>query len=207
MRTLQWLGTLGAVVGLGTLAVAIGAMFRSVSRPAQYTEGHARSLLRIPVLGVFTVLFAGALVILWRPLPWAPAAWLRLALALAGLALIILGTGLYLWGLWTLGVSFAPSSGMGVRLQAGHRLVTDGPFAYMRHPMYLGVILTCVGTLPLYLTWASLALAVTMFGLVVRARREERVLEAQYGAEWRRYAARVPAWLPRCGQRDTQSQA
>jgi protein-S-isoprenylcysteine O-methyltransferase Ste14 len=206
METLQWLGTLGACVALGTLAVAVGAMFRSVSRPAKYSEGRARSLLRIPVLSVFTVLFAGALALLWHPLPWAPTAWLRLALALAGLALVLLGTGIYLWGLRTLGVSFAPSSGMGVRLQAGHRLVTDGPFAHLRHPMYLGVILTCVGTLPLYLTWASLALAVTMFGLVVRARREERVLEAQYDDEWRAYAARVPAWVPRGGQRGTQSQ-
>ena len=47
------------------------------------------------------------------------------------------------------------------------------------------------------------ALGVTMFGLVVRARREERDLEAQYGRAWQAYAARVPAWLPRNGRRDT----
>ena len=54
MNTLQWLGTLGAVIGLGTLAVAIGAMFRSVRRPAQYTEGRAGSLQRTPRCWAFS---------------------------------------------------------------------------------------------------------------------------------------------------------
>ena len=67
----------------------------------------------------------------------------------------------------------------------------------MRHPMYLAVMIAALGSLLLYRTWAALAFAVLMLGLVVRARREERVLAQEFGQEWQEYAARVPAWLPR----------
>jgi protein-S-isoprenylcysteine O-methyltransferase Ste14 len=63
--------------------------------------------------------------------------------------------------------------------------------------MYLAVMMAAIGSLFLYRTWATLAFAVMMLGLVVRARREERVLAQEFGQEWRAYAARVPAWLPR----------
>jgi protein-S-isoprenylcysteine O-methyltransferase Ste14 len=58
-------------------------------------------------------------------------------------------------------------------------------------------MLAAWGSLLLYQTWASLGFAVMMLGLVVRARREERVLEDEFGNQWREFAARVPAWLPR----------
>jgi protein-S-isoprenylcysteine O-methyltransferase Ste14 len=91
---------------------------------------------------------------------------------------------------------FGPASGFGVRLQAGHRLVTGGPFAFVRHPMYLGVIAAGAGMFLLFRTWAALFFALLMLGLVVRARREEKLLAQEFGAEWRAYAIRVPAWIP-----------
>lgn len=92
---------------------------------------------------------------------------------------------------------FGPSTGFGVRLQAGHRLITSGPYALVRHPMYLAVITAGIGGLLLYRTWAMLAFAVAMFGLTVRAHREEEALAAEFGAAWEAYCRRVPAWLPR----------
>ena len=97
---------------------------------------------------------------------------------------------------------FAPSSGFGVRLQAPRRLVTSGAFGLMRHPMYLGVILTSLGVLLLYRTWAALALAIMMFGLIARARREDKLLASEFGEEWSRYAALVAGWIPRFRRRD-----
>ncbi len=92
---------------------------------------------------------------------------------------------------------FGPSTGFGVRLQAGHRLITSGPYALVRHPMYLAVITAGIGGLLLYRTWAMLAFAVAMFGLSARAHREEEALAAEFGAAWEAYCRRVPAWLPR----------
>ena len=91
---------------------------------------------------------------------------------------------------------FGPSSGFGVALHAGHRLIDAGPYALVRHPMYLAVMLAAWGSLMLYRTWATLAFAIMMLGVIVRARREERVLSNEFGEAWREYAARVPRWFP-----------
>jgi protein-S-isoprenylcysteine O-methyltransferase Ste14 len=65
--------------------------------------------------------------------------------------------------------------------------------------MYLAVIAAGMGGCLLYRTWAALAFAVIMLGLVIRARREEKVLAETFGPEWTAYASRVPAWFPRLG--------
>jgi len=188
---------LGAVVGLGILAIAVMAMLLSVRRPAAREEAVARRVLGPPVLVVSTVLFLAIGALLWRPIPVDLSPWPRAALLLIGSLLFFGGLMLYLMGMRSLGEMFAPSTGFGVRLQAAHRLVTTGPYAYVRHPMYLGVIATALGTFFLYRTWASLLFAAAMFGLIVRARREERMLAEEFPDEWAVYASRVPAWLPR----------
>jgi len=195
---------LGALIGLGTLSIAVVSMLRSLRRPAGREEPGARLALRAPILLAATLAFVALAAWLWRPLACTlPTAWHTLLLIL-GCVLLVGGCLLYLWGLRTLGTMFAPSSGFGVRLHAGHRLIVSGPYAFVRHPMYLAVMLAAWGSLLLYQTWASLGFAVMMLGLVVRARREERVLAQEFGQGWREYAARVPAWLPR-PRRDSSS--
>jgi len=192
-----WLGRIGGIAGLATLALAIWRMLGSVSRPAGREIGSGARLLRAPILLLMTLAFAVGMVWLWRPLPVVlPMAGRIVCLALGAL-LYFPSLGLYLWGLRTLGVMFAPSSGFGVRLRAEHRLITTGPFAFVRHPMYLAVITAGIGGLLLYRTWAMLLFAMAMFGLTVRGRREEQALAAEFGPAWEEYRRRVPAWLPR----------
>jgi len=192
-----WLRRLGGVAGLATLAIAIWHMLRSVSRPAGRQTGTGARFLRVPLLILATLLFAAAMVWLWRPLPLALPAVVRWACSALGALIYFPSLGLYLWGLRTLGTMFGPSTGFGVRLQAEHRLVTTGPYALVRHPMYLAVIAAGTGGLLLYRTWAMQLFAVAMFGLIVRARREEEALAAEFGAVWDAYPRRVPGWLPR----------
>jgi len=190
---LRWTG---AAAGLGTLAIALLAMAWSFRRSRGRTEGRAGALLRLPYLVAATIAFLAAGAWLWIPIPLRlgdPARW---ALAVLGELLLVGGCLLYLWGLRVLGAMFAPSSGFGVALFAGHQLITAGPYALVRHPMYLGVMLAAWGSLLLYRTWAVLGFSVIMLGLAVRARREERVLSDEFGEAWRAYSARVPAWLP-----------
>jgi len=190
-------GWIGAVIGLGTLGLALVAMVRSLRRPSGSVEPGARIVLRLPLLLVATLGFFVAGVWLWRPIPVPLGLGLSTLSSCAGIILLSAGCSLYLWGLRSLGSMFGPSSGFGVRLSAGHRLIDSGPYARVRHPMYLAVMIAALGSLLLYRTWATLAFAVIMLGLVVRARREERVLAQEFGQEWRVYAARVPAWIPR----------
>jgi len=196
-----WIAGLGALAGLATLAYAILATFRSLRQPSGREEPGARLALRAPVLLVATALFIAAGVLLWRPLPIQPPPWLRFLMLSVAAPLFFGGLALYLWGMRSLGRMFGPSSDFGVRLHAKHWLVTTGPYAHVRHPMYLGVICTAIGTLLLYRTWASLGFAVIMFELALRAGREESVLAQEFGDEWEGYASRVPPWLPRMGEK------
>jgi len=191
----------GAVVGLGTLTYAVVEILRSLHRPSGREERGARFALRIPFIlfGTFLFVIAGAL--LWRPLPIGDRTWSTAIFLALGSLFFFGGLVLYLWGMRTLGQMFGPSTGFAVRLQAEHHLIVSGPYAYVRHPMYLAVIATAVGSLLLYRTWATLLFAIGMFGLLVRARREEKVLEKEFGTIWQAYAARVPQWLPRLHQR------
>lgn len=75
--------------------------------------------------------------------------------------------------------------------------MTSGPYALVRHPMYLGILLTGLGGILLYRTWTLVFIALTGMGLVLRARREEQVLAAEFGQAWQDYCLRVPVFSPR----------
>jgi len=197
----RWLRALGGLASIGTLTLALLGILESIRRPSGRVEPGARLALRAPVLLGATILFLSVGALLWRPLPLrVPPQW-GAGVPLFGALVFFPSLGLYLWGLKSLGEMFGPSSGLGVRLHAHHHLVTAGPYALVRHPMYLGVIGAGIGALFLYRTWATLAFAFTMLGLVFRARREEKVLHEEFGPEWEAYASHVPAWLPRFGAR------
>lgn len=192
-----WIGRLGGVTGFGTLGAAMWALLNVSSRPTGRESGAARSLLRWPLFIIGLFVFVGYLVLLWLPLPIAFSLPARVVLLILGTLVYFSGVGLYVWGLRTLGSMFGASSEFGVRLYANHRLITRGPYAHVRHPMYLGIMLIGLGGLLLYRTWAMAFFALGMFGLMRRARREEQVLEQEFGQEWVVYARHVPAWLPR----------
>ena len=83
------------------------------------------------------------------------------------------------------------------RAHQEHRLATEGLYAHLRHPQYLGFILIMVGFL---LQWPTLPTLV-MFPILLYvyrrlAIREEREVRVRFGAAWDAYAARTPRFLP-----------
>jgi len=80
----------------------------------------------------------------------------------------------------------------------GQDLVTTGPYAKRRHPVYAGLGLMALGTA---LAHPSVAVIAAMIGLAVglllKGHREDRALEAKFGPRWRAWAAEVPAWVRR----------
>ncbi len=77
------------------------------------------------------------------------------------------------------------------------RLATDGSYAWVRHPQYLGFVLVMLGLLVQWPTIPTLLMFPVLL-LVYRrpARSGERKVEAAVGQEWRRYAAQVRPFLP-----------
>jgi len=67
--------------------------------------------------------------------------------------------------------------------------------------MYLAVILAAFGALIIFRTWAMAVYAPLSLGVIVRARREERLLAEEFGDEWDIYRREVNGWFPRFGKR------
>jgi protein-S-isoprenylcysteine O-methyltransferase Ste14 len=77
-------------------------------------------------------------------------------------------------------------------------LATTGPYAYVRHPQYVGFILVMFGFLLQWPTLLTLAMFPVLAWMYLRlARAEEREVRAAFGDAYDRYAAKTPAWFPR----------
>lgn len=112
-----------------------------------------------------------------------------------GLAVELLGLTLSLVGYWLASYALIENrffSGM-VRIQTerGHKVVSTGPYAWMRHPGYVGAFISYVGT-PLLLDsrWAFLVVLLIGAVLVVRTRLEDNTLQAELPG-YREYARKV----------------
>jgi protein-S-isoprenylcysteine O-methyltransferase Ste14 len=85
--------------------------------------------------------------------------------------------------------------------QRAGRLATEGAYARVRHPQYLGLILIMVGFLLQWPTFATLAMFPVLLVFYLRlAMSEEREVHAQSGALYDEYAKRTPRFLPRLHQ-------
>ena len=98
------------------------------------------------------------------------------------------------WAVFVLGRFFT----VDVRVHPNQTVVDRGPYRWVRHPAYSGLVLFFVGVGLAVSNWASLIVLalVPTAGLLVRIHSEERVLIAGLGEEYRRYAAGRPRLFP-----------
>ena len=85
------------------------------------------------------------------------------------------------------------------RVIKGHELITQGPYAVVRNPIYLGLFGMILATGLVFSRWWTLLSAVILFliGNRIRIRTEERLLRETFGAQFDEYARHVPAFFPR----------
>jgi len=82
-------------------------------------------------------------------------------------------------------------------LGRGARLVAHGPYRWVRHPYFLGVILMLVGAIVAMRSLPALVLLIpTLRVTVSRARREEHNLALRFGDSYETYRAKVSPFLP-----------
>ena len=193
----RWVGWAGAAAAALFLGAALAGIVRGLHYPQGRATGLARWTLRLPAYLLVSVGFFGACALLWRRLPLSLSEPARSVTLVLGVMLYFPGLALYLWARSTLGEMYNVSSSMGVQLYADHRLITHGPFAIVRHPMYLGITLAALGGLLVYRTWTFAFIVISFLGLALRAQREEQALAAEFGEEWEAYCQQVPGWIPR----------
>jgi protein-S-isoprenylcysteine O-methyltransferase Ste14 len=115
------------------------------------------------------------------------------ALRWFGVVLFAAGGALRLWPVFVLGDRF---SGL-VAIQPGHRLETGGVYRVIRHPSYLGLLLSALGWGLAFRAGVGVLLAALLLPpLLARIGAEERLLRAQFGARYDAYRARTWRLVP-----------
>jgi len=192
---IQWMGGLLAYTILGILLYGV---WRGTQRQAGLTTGLTGAWLRSPWFYLASsALFFGICYFAWIPLPLTVSPPFHAGMLVAGSLLYFPGMCFTLWGRLVLGNNYFVSTGFGAQLFAGHKLVTSGPFAIVRHPMYTGIFLAALGSLLIYSTWTTLLFALFAPMFSIRARREERALAIEFGEKWKEYCQRVPPFVPK----------
>ena len=117
------------------------------------------------------------------------------------------------WGLAVLTVAIAAAStwlvnaaarrlgkqwALTARVVEGHTLIQDGPYRFVRNPIYAGMFGMLVATGLAVTQWIPLLVAIVLFavGTWIRVRSEERLLREAFGSEFEAYARKVPALIP-----------
>lgn len=115
------------------------------------------------------------------------------ATAVFGCLLTVAGVALAIWARCVLGTNW---SGV-ITIKQAHKLVITGPYEYVRHPIYTGVLISAFGTALLRGRLLNIVgLAVCFVALSLKIRTEELFMVDQFGAEYVSYRRRVKALAP-----------
>lgn len=168
---------------------------RAAKRPAASSEIVYRVLTIVGVLllfdfnvptrrGAVSRAWPALSTVLWRssrPVNW----------ALCGV--VVAGLGFAWWARLHIGRLWSGSVGR----KADHHVVDTGPYRFVRHPIYSGLLLSIYATgIPRGTAAAVLGMATITAGVYVKARLEERFLRQELGSAYDEYARRVAMLVP-----------
>ncbi len=115
------------------------------------------------------------------------------ALAWSGVVLCIAGFAFCIWARFTLGSNW---SGV-VTVKGGHELITRGPYAIVRHPIYTGLLAMIVATVVVFGHVAGIiALPFVFLGLWIKLRYEEKLMLEKFPEQYAAYQRRVKRFIP-----------
>lgn len=115
------------------------------------------------------------------------------AIGVFGSALALAGAVFTLWARFTIGRNWSGN----ITVKADHELMTGGPYAIVRHPIYFGLLLTLAGTAFVVGEYRSfLAVAVALVAWKWKSSIEERVMTEHFGDAYRDYQRRTKGLIP-----------
>jgi protein-S-isoprenylcysteine O-methyltransferase Ste14 len=187
LRLLEYVWTL---FGLYWVAVARGG------KATQTGESPFYRLLRLLILVItFTLLFSDRTAVGFLAQRFIPQI---SAIAYAGFAATVAGLAIALWARVHLGQYWSDK----IVLKVDHQLIRTGPYAYMRHPIYSGVLLGVLGTALVVGQWRGvLAFLLLLSNYAIKAKTEDRILGGRFGAEFQEHVRRGGFLLPRFRRR------
>jgi len=142
------------------------------------------------LLVVDTVVVSGILAAVLHVLVVPGAIWFRCA----GLVIVCLGFALRVWAVTTLGAAFRTT----VEVDQSQPVVTQGPYRWVRHPSYTGLLVITGGFGVAFASWLFLALCAVLpsLALLRRIKVEEAEMARVLGEPYRAYSARTKRLIP-----------
>jgi len=114
------------------------------------------------------------------------------AIDVLGVMLVLAGLGLSIWARLNLGDNWSGT----VSLKENHSLVRTGPYKYVRHPIYSGILLGICGSSVVIGEWRGLiGFAFALGALAHKSKAEERIMRQTF-PEYEEYAAKTAALVP-----------
>jgi protein-S-isoprenylcysteine O-methyltransferase Ste14 len=116
------------------------------------------------------------------------------ALGSIGVAMTWAGIAIALWARWHLGQYWSAR----ITIKEDHKLIRTGPYARLRHPIYTGLDLAAIGSALTIDRWRCLlGVCLIVTGYWIKARREERMLTAQFGEAFTQHCQETGFLLPK----------
>jgi protein-S-isoprenylcysteine O-methyltransferase Ste14 len=113
-------------------------------------------------------------------------------LGLIGVALCAFGIGLAIWARCHLGRNW----GMPMARKESPELITSGPYAAVRHPIYTGIFIAMLGSAIAVSPFWVIPLALFGIYFVYSARKEEKLMLAQFPQQYPQYMSRTKMLVP-----------
>jgi protein-S-isoprenylcysteine O-methyltransferase Ste14 len=183
LRICSWLWILVGLVWL---------VFAMRKKETQERAGFGlRLAYGLPVIAAFYLLFSSRI----------PFAWLERRLVspnalldALGVALTAAGVALAIWARWYIGENWSSI----VSVKVNHELICTGPYAWVRHPIYSGLLLAATGTSLVRVGVCGLvALPILWFGFWIKSRVEEQFMLKTFGQAYAEYSRSTGALIPK----------
>ena len=164
---------MGVAVGLGILAINMlilsPELMAERGQPRENVKDWDRVLTSLTTFPILALLIVAGLD---ERFGWSPE--LAVAIHLIGLAFIALGQGLFSWAM-TSNLFF--STAVRIQMDRGQTVVSGGPYRYLRHPGYVGMIVSLFATALVFGSlWALIPAGLAAVLFVVRTALEDKVL-------------------------------
>ncbi len=178
------------MVGAAGFLLSVLVHRRTIRQMGQGGRKDLSSFIGVAVQGLGISLASGPAAMIGGSVSWGVLSWRSLVVALT----IGGSVGLFRWASKTMGANWA----IVAQVREGHELITSGPFALVRNPIYLGMFLFLLSLAAATGHEAALPFAVPVFiiGTLMRTSREEKLLRATFGNAYDDYARRVKRFIP-----------